>query len=314
MSLIKEYLELTKRFQIEYGEQTILLMQNGAFFEVYGLKDANDNIYACKLSDFSRICDLNVVEKRVPGGEMRIDGDIVVNAGFKTHLIDKYIKKLQDNGYTVVVYEEEGDDPIKKTKIRNQTGIYSPGTYFYPDPEPENITNNICSIWLESMKGTWNNRYKNYHKNFIYIGISVIDIFTGNTYINEYVEEYIKNPTTFDDLERFVSIYNPSETIIISNLDENDITEIISYIDLKSKSIHRVFTNDDNNSKDNINFRRAMNCEKQTYQTELLNRFYEINDIQSFMSLFYENVYATQAFCYLLAPPLSTLPNDSTHI
>lgn len=293
MSLIKEYLELTKRFQIEYGEQTILLMQNGAFFEVYGLKDANDNIYGCKLGDFSRICDLNVVEKRVPGGEMRIDGDIVINAGFKTHLMDKYIKKLQDNGFTVVVYEEEGDDPIKKTKIRNQTGIYSPGTYFYPDPEPENITNNICSIWLEYKKGSLKNKYKN----LIYIGTSVIDIYTGITHINEFVEEYIKNPTTFDDLERFLSIYNPSETIIISNMNETDTNDIISYVNLKSKSIHRVFTNTNTN---NINIVRASNCEKQTYQTELLNKFYEINDIQSFMTLFYDNVYATQSYCYLL--------------
>ena len=206
MSLIKEYLELTKKYSEEYGELTIILMQNGAFFEVYGLKDRNDNIYGCKLSDFSRICDLNIVDKKVPGGDMTIDGNQVINAGFKTHLIEKYIKKLQDNGYTIIVYEEEGEDPVKKTKIRNQTGIYSPGTYFYPDPDPEQITNNICCLWIENNKGALKNKYKNY----IYVGVGLIDIFTGNTCINEYSDEYIKNPTTFDDLERFISIYNPS--------------------------------------------------------------------------------------------------------
>ena len=30
MSLIKEYLELTKQYSNEYGELTIILMQNGA--------------------------------------------------------------------------------------------------------------------------------------------------------------------------------------------------------------------------------------------------------------------------------------------
>ena len=35
MALIKEYFELTKRYQDEYGENTILLMQVGSFFEVY---------------------------------------------------------------------------------------------------------------------------------------------------------------------------------------------------------------------------------------------------------------------------------------
>lgn len=293
MSLIKEYLELTKKYSEEYGELTIILMQNGAFFEVYGLKDKNDNIYGCKLSDFSRICDLNIVDKKVPGGDMMIDGDQVINAGFKTHLIEKYIKKLQDNGYTVIVYEEEGEDPIKHTKIRNMTGIYSPGTYFYPEPDPEQITNNICCLWIESKKGS----LKMVGKNYIYVGVGLIDIFTGNTCINEYSEEYIKNPTTFDDLERFISIYNPSETIIVSNLQHNDINDIISFINLRSKSLHIINLLE---AKTNKNTVRANNCEKQTYQTELLSKFYKFDDINSFMSIFYDNVYATQAFCFLL--------------
>jgi DNA mismatch repair protein MutS len=297
MSLIKEYLELTKKYQDEFGELTIILMQNGAFFEVYGLKDKNENIYGCKLSDFSRICDLNIVDKKVPGGDMTIDGDQVINGGFKTHLIEKYIKKLQDNGYTIIVYEEEGEDPVKKTKIRNRTGIYSPGTYFYPEPDTEQITNNICCLWIENKKGS----LKSMSKNYIYVGVGLIDIYTGTTCINEYSDEYIKNPTTFDDLERFISIYNPSETIIVSNLQNNDINDIISFINLKSKSLHVVNLLELNTStKENKNTIRANNCEKQTYQTELLSKFYKINDINTFMSIFYDNVYATQAFCFLL--------------
>ena len=52
---------------------------------------------------------------------MTIDGDQVVNAGFKTHLIEKYIKKLQDNGYTVIVHEEVGEDSVKKTKMSDDS-------------------------------------------------------------------------------------------------------------------------------------------------------------------------------------------------
>ena len=292
MSLIKEYLELTKQYSNEYGDQTIILMQNGAFFEVYGLKNKNNHIYGCKLDDFSRICDLNIVDKKVPGGDMTINEEQVVNAGFKTHLIEKYIKKLQENGYTIIVYEEEGEDPVKKTKIRNKTGIYSPGTSFI---ETEQITNNICCLWIENNKSI----LKHSLKNQIYIGVGLIDIYTGNTYINEYNDEYIKNPCTFDDLERFISIYNPSETIIVSNLPTNDINDIINFINLKSKSLHIVSTFN-KNILQNINIIRANNCEKQIYQTELLSKFYKINDINSFMSIFYDNVYATQAFCFLL--------------
>jgi DNA mismatch repair protein MutS len=285
--MIREYLKETKRYLEEYGDKTILLTQNGAFFEAYGLKDDNNIIYDCKLCDFSRICDLNIVDKNVS-----IDGAKVVNAGFKTHLIDKYIKKLQDNGFTIVVMEETDEDPINKSKIREVTGIYSPGTFFYEE-ETEQITNNICCLWIETKKGT----LKKHSKNQIYIGIGLIDIYTGNTFINETTEEYIKNPTTFDNLERFISIYKPSETIIVSNLPINEINDIISFINLKSKSLHIVSLLDTNNGK---NIKRAINCEKQIYQTTILGEFYKINDINSFMGIFYDNVYATQAFCYLL--------------
>jgi len=201
---------------------------------------------------------------------------------------------LQDNGYTIIVYEEDGEDPIKHTKIRIQTGIYSPGTYFFSEPDSEQLTNNICCLWIEIKKGSLK---LNKNKNFVYIGVGLIDIFTGNTCINEYSEEYIKNPVTFDGLERFISIYNPSETIIVTNLQKNDINDIISFINLKSKSLHIVSLLNEENNKNVI---RANNCEKQKYQTELLSKFYKINDINSFMGIFYDNVYATQAFCYLL--------------
>ena len=64
MALIKEYFELTKKFQDEYGDNTILLMQVGSFFEVYAKNNKNTNtISGSKINDFSQICELNVVEK-----------------------------------------------------------------------------------------------------------------------------------------------------------------------------------------------------------------------------------------------------------
>ena len=53
---------------------------------------------------------------------------------------------------------------------------------------------------------------------FVVVGIANIDIYTGKTSIFQFKEPYVNNPTTFDELERFISIYNPSEVIFISNL------------------------------------------------------------------------------------------------
>jgi DNA mismatch repair protein MutS len=37
MSIVQDYLELTKQYQAEYGSKTIVLMEVGTFFEVYAL-------------------------------------------------------------------------------------------------------------------------------------------------------------------------------------------------------------------------------------------------------------------------------------
>jgi DNA mismatch repair protein MutS len=290
MSFIKDYFVLTKQYIDEYGQNTILLMQCGAFFEVYGLKDKTDLIYGSNIIDFARICDLNVVDKKVCVGT-----DAVVLSGFKDHLVDKYVKRLQENGYTIAVYAQ--NDPIEGVITRSLLGVFSPGTYF--SPEPDNITNKTCCIWIQTQKKSQFSILNSNNKNdkVVYVGVSIIDIYTGKTSIMEYSEQYIKNPTTFDELERFISIHCPSETIIISNLGK-DVIDIVSYINIKSKCIHYVNLLD--TDVNNVNVKRAINCEKQIYQTQLLKKFYKFDDIVSFMSIFCENIYATQSFCYLL--------------
>jgi DNA mismatch repair protein MutS len=305
MALIKSFFELTEKYCSEYGDNTIFLIQVGAFFECYGLRDSliKDSIHGSQIMDFSRICDLNVVDKRAT-----VNGCDVVMAGFKEHLLDKYVKKLQDAGYTVAVYVQ--DEQCSNT-TRSLLGVFSPGTYFSTEIDETNITNNTCCIWLEVKKKPMHQTLacksalgKSIPNIFggganIFVGVSVIDVYTGKTSIMEYSTNYIKNPTTFDELEHFISIHCPSETICISNLPKNDIYDIINYVNIKSKAIHLVdlLTEGESPSKNTL---RALNCEKQTYQTHLLSRFYMFNDLTAFMQPFLDKVFATQSFCYLL--------------
>ena len=276
MALVKEYFEITKKYKMEYGHKTILLMQVGAFFEVYGLLENKDE---SQIYEFAQICDLNIGDKKTVGSEQ------VVMAGFSLYMIDKYIKKLQDAGYTIIVYEQ---DETKTT--RHLTEIYSPGTYFSLDSSSSNkLTNNITCIWINI-----STNHKNKNK-IVHVGLANIDIYTGKSSIFEFSEIYVNNPTTFDELERFISIYNPSEVILIYNIvGEREINDIISYANLdQCKSIHKINILDTGSTPMNI---RASNCEKQTYQTSILEKFFKIADYD----IFYENTIATQAFCFLL--------------
>ena len=287
MALIKEYFELTKRYQDEYGENTILLMQVGSFFEVYAKNNKNTNtITGSKINDFSQICELNVVEKNVCVGT-----DDILMAGFKDMMIEKYLRKIQDAGFTAVVYTQ--DEAVKNT-TRSLAGVFSPGTYF--SNESQSLTNNITCIWIDLIENKVFMKGK-----YVVVGIANIDIFTGKTSIFQFKETYLNNPTTYDELERFISIYNPSEVIFISNLsNENEMDYIISYAGIKCNLIHKICTTNYNQEIKTQKIIRVKNCEKQTYQKEILTKFYQIHDFDVFYQNFYNNNIAAQSFCYLL--------------
>jgi DNA mismatch repair protein MutS len=121
MALIKEYFELTKKYQDDYGENTILLMHVGSFFEVYGIYNKRtETIIGSKIVNFSQICELNVVEKNTCVGT-----DNVMMAGFKEPYIEKYVRKIQEAGFTAVVYVQ---DEATKNTTRSLSGVFSPGT------------------------------------------------------------------------------------------------------------------------------------------------------------------------------------------
>ena len=247
MALIKEYFDLTKKYQNDYGEDTILLMQVGAFFEVYAKCDNKTQTFTCsRITDFSQICELNMVEK--------IAKDSIWFAGFKDFQIEKYIKKIQDAGFTVVVYTQ--DESAKNTN-RSLAGIFSPGTYF--SNEQNKLTNNLTCIWIDLI----NNKILLKGK-YVVVGVANIDIYTGKTSIFQFKEKYLNNPTTYDELERYISIYNPSEVIFISNLLDKEIDDVINFTNIKANSIHKINTCEENNKNKNNQFiQRAKNCEKQ---------------------------------------------------
>ena len=236
MSLIKEYFELTKRYQDEYGQDTILLMQVGSFFEVYGIyNEKTEIITGSRIVSFSKICELNIVEKNTCVGN-----DNVMMAGFKDMQIEKYIKKIQDAGYTAVVYAQY---EAAKNTTRSLAGIFSPGTYFHT--ETQNLTNSTTCIWIDLVENKILMKGK-----FVVVGVANIDIYTGKTNIFQFKETYVNNPTTYDELERFISIYNPSETILITNLpNENELDYIISYAGISSSLIHKIHITDEETPK-----------------------------------------------------------------
>ena len=277
MSLISTYLDYTKTYSEEYGNKTVVLMMVGSFYEIYGERSNGSAITGSKIEEIAKICDLSIAQKT---------GEYVM-AGFTYTKIDKYLKKIQEAGYTSVVITQDPSNP----KIRNIEGIYSPGTFFNADASE--ISNNTMCIWIERVS---------YSKSSsIVIGLANVDIYTGRVIIFEHSVEDKHNPTTYDELERYISTYKPSEVILITNVNEKNADDIINFTGIMSKNIHKVHLSGMETQSTQSKFiEKAKRCEKQTYRDEVLRKFYTHNVVESFIQSTFNYEYATQALIFLL--------------
>jgi len=273
MSIVKEYIDLTSEYKNIYGEKTIVFLMVGAFYEIYAIK--KDNVFCgSSIEDISSMCDLNISNKQAT-----YDNCPVYMCGFRDYTLDKYVMKTTDMGYTCVIFDQEQQG----TKyIRKMVAKYSPGTVFLNNNN--NLSNNCCCIWFHE------------HGKQLLIGISCVDILTGKTILYEYTCENNGLPTCYDDLERFISIYKPSELLLISPSTEMTchIQTIQNLISDKCKH-HVIYLNENT-----IFAERAKKCEKQVYIKELISNTYENLNYDIFSNLFLQNTISSQSFAFLL--------------
>jgi DNA mismatch repair protein MutS len=258
MALIKEYFRLSNEAKTKYGPKTVLLMQVGAFYECYGEITARAHI-----DEFCRVCELACANK-APG---------VVMAGFRDYSLEKYLNRLQEAGYTAVVHSQ--DAQIKEE--RALSGVYSPGTFF--TGESAALSNSVACIWLERMRGK------------IVIGMANIDVFTGRSSVFEAETEPRHAPTTYDELERFISVHAPSEVVLIAaNFSPKEVEDLLNFAGIAAcaRLIHRPGSED----------AAVQKSRKQVYQREIMARFF--GHVGSGLLQFTTYEFATQALTYLL--------------
>ena len=282
MSLVETYFLDTIKYKKSHGEKTIVLTQCGSFFECYAIVENDGSLRGSNIEDFSRICDMSIANKNVCVGNKK-----TVMAGFGLGQLDKYVKRLLEHGYTVPVIKQEVQ---AKGTDRSLACIYSPGMYFNDDND--NLSNNTICIWLNIAKP--NNVIK---ESLLTVGLSLIDILTGKLINFEYTIPYINSPIIYDNLEKYISVHNPSEAIIITNNEEREyIDNVINYINLKAKKIHKILL--EKNKADDL-IKIAFNCEKQKFQESLVDKLYGIGSFRE-KTEFYQYPIANQSLCFLL--------------
>jgi DNA mismatch repair protein MutS len=287
-NIYSEYFKNTKENQEKYGKKTVVLMQVGSFLEVYGIKTSRGDIIESQIEGFTEICQLNIAEKKSMFGNK---GQIVM-AGFGVLFLDKYLPKIIEGGYIAAIYLQEPNPKNKKQFIRTLHKVYSPGTFMSceTDSSPQ-ITNNIMCIWIHKSKPLINIESSKI-KDFMICGISVVNIFTGKSYIFQYQCPFLLNNTSFDELERSVSVFNPSEILFISPFDSQDLKRLMQFSGINSQTIHAFNSLEEENVK-------IKNCSSERYIKQILTKFYS-DDVYNICSEFHENIIATQSYCFLL--------------
>ncbi|MGX7592826.1 DNA mismatch repair protein MutS [Candidatus Karelsulcia muelleri] len=156
--LMKQYNEIKKKFP-----NTIVLFQVGDFYEIFG-KDA------IKCSKVLNI----VLTKRHKKSSIDL-------AGFPHHSINNYLPKLIKAGFKIAICDElEKKENRKKDKVilkRGVTEIITPGVVTKSEVLDAKKNNFLCAIY--------------YKKNSQIIGISFLDISTGEFLVGEGCQNYI---------------------------------------------------------------------------------------------------------------------------
>ena len=248
---------MSKEYAAKYGPKTILLMQVGAFYECYGETPNN----RATIDEFCRTCELACANK-TPG---------VVMAGFRDYGLEKYLNRLQEAGYTTAVHSQDAQNKEE----RALSGVYSPGTFF--TGESAALSNCVACIWLERMRSQ------------TIIGMANIDVFTGRSSVFEVETELMHTHTTYDELERFISVHMPSEVIIIAdNFSQKQVDELINFTGIGNcaRLIHRL----ESTTTDAV-----QKSKRQVYQRDIMHRFFGSVPLQ-----FTTYEFATQALTYLL--------------
>jgi len=213
--IIDDYLNYLDEYRNKYGENTIILMQVGSFFELYAI-DVNSK-YLYTIAD---IC--NIIVSRKNKTIIEVSRNNPIMCGFPLWSLNKYIQLILQNNYTIVLIEQVTEPPEPQRKI---TEIISPSTNININKKTSNY---IMVLYFEEVG------------NLLIVGISGVDLTTGRSFIYENGSSKSDPQYTLDECYRLITTYNPCEILLLSDVisDENK-KLILNIININSVLIHK---------------------------------------------------------------------------
>jgi DNA mismatch repair protein MutS len=242
--LIEIYFELQEYFEKKYGENTVVLMEIGSFFESYEVN--NDQLQIGKAKVVSELLNIQLTKKNKNIAENSIKNPFL--SGIPSIALERHLNKIvQEDKFTVVLIKQKGIPP-KVTRYLDK--IITPGTNF--DFVQNDDANYICTLLFDYNSGIYS------------VGFSAIDVTTGKTVLFETHGTKDDKKFALDEIFNLLTTYRSNELIIRCE-DELLLDEVLDYLEIK----------------DNFNYHTTTKKLKINYQNTLLQRVYQIESLLS---------------------------------
>ena len=247
-NIITYYLSLHKEYTEKYGNKSLVLLQNGKFYETYSITEdetLNGKIIGPDCKHLEEITNVSMFRKGLEKAT-KVNINNPICWGFPIISEDKYIPDLINDGYTLIIYiQKEENGKIERIFHK----IISPGTYIN-DNDTKTLSNYINCIYIEELQKQ-NNNYPLYG-----IGLSSIDVGTGEVYIHESLSKLNDNEYCIDDTIRFNNGINPKEILIIKEDVKISNEELKKLLNLTNNEIIQI--KDYNNDYNKLSFQRNL--------------------------------------------------------
>jgi len=261
MAFVTTYLEHQKKYTKIYGNQTIVFMQKGTFYEAYSTTTEG--------FDLEKISEVLKTELTRSNKDTDLPPDIKNPnmLGFPVIKAAKNLKYLTQEGYIVVMFDEVHGD-----KTRVLSGIYSIGT-FVSDGQHNNANYVICAYIVEEPQ------LKDVN-NLLAIGLTIVDNVTGKIDVHEFYSKPNDQKFGLDELSRILKIFKPTECIVYYqpiNIDKSKIASIKSYLELDDipKYEFCIYHNNIDTSNLSLLFEKMF---KTNYQNTYFSKIYNLNN------------------------------------
>lgn len=217
---IIDYLNLQKKYQLQYGERTVVLMQIGVFYEIYGYDPTYCTSEEAKVDDNHNVwneaighaVELSIVLNSVLTHENGNDSYGIKNphkVGFPMIAYEKNRDTLLANDYVIIrVDQVKGSKPVERFVAEVCSPTMQLDTIALTRP-----TSNIACIYIEYHQGA-RNRYDNF---VITTGAAVVDVITGQNRVCEFYSKEEDQVCAVQELYRFLIVHHPRELIVHIN-------------------------------------------------------------------------------------------------